>query len=126
MIFSRLVGNLKEIHFQTDACFSYLVGVMSKPDKHKWIFPARFRTGAYSWQASRLACQRLREAVSDRDCGAWCLNVKMTCDIHALMRDANDINSASGDFIEDQVHAFREAIVAGFYIRALFPKLRVF
>ena len=39
--------------------------VMSKPDKHKWTFPARFRTGAYSWQASRLACQRLREAVSE-------------------------------------------------------------
>ncbi len=33
--------------------------------KHKWIFPARFRTGAYSWKASRLACQRLREAVSE-------------------------------------------------------------
>ena len=39
--------------------------VMSKPDKHKWTFPARFRAGAYSWQASRLACQRLREAVSE-------------------------------------------------------------
>jgi hypothetical protein len=38
---------------------------MSKPDKHKWTFPARFRTGAYSWQASRLACQRLRETVSE-------------------------------------------------------------
>lgn len=38
---------------------------MSKPDKHKWTFPARFRTGAYGWQASRLACQRLREAVSE-------------------------------------------------------------
>ncbi len=48
----------------------------------------------------------------------------MTCDIHALMRDANDINSASDDFIEDQVHALREAIVAGFYFRALFSKLR--
>jgi hypothetical protein len=36
-----------------------------KPDKHKWIFPTRFRTGAYSWKASRLACQRLREAVSE-------------------------------------------------------------
>jgi hypothetical protein len=32
---------------------------------HKWVFPARFRTGAYSWKASRLACQRLREAVSE-------------------------------------------------------------
>ncbi len=38
---------------------------MSQHDKHKWIFPARFRTGAYSWKASRLACQRLREAVSE-------------------------------------------------------------
>ncbi len=38
---------------------------MSKHKKHKWIFPARFRTGAYSWKASRLACQRLREAVSE-------------------------------------------------------------
>jgi len=33
--------------------------------KHRWIFPARFRTGAYSWKASKLACQRLREAVSE-------------------------------------------------------------
>ena len=32
---------------------------------HKWTFPARFRAGAYSWKASKLACQRLREAVSE-------------------------------------------------------------
>lgn len=32
---------------------------------YKWVFPARFRAGAYSWKASRLACQRLREAVSE-------------------------------------------------------------
>jgi len=38
---------------------------MSKTEKHKWAFPARFRTGAYSWKASRLACQRLREAVAE-------------------------------------------------------------
>ena len=38
---------------------------MSELDKHKWIFPVRFRTGAYGWKASRLACQRLREAVSE-------------------------------------------------------------
>ncbi len=38
---------------------------MSQPVKHQWVFPARFRTGAYSWKASRLACQRLREAVSE-------------------------------------------------------------
>ena len=38
---------------------------MSKSEKHRWTFPARFRTGTYSWKASRLACQRLREAVSE-------------------------------------------------------------
>ncbi|RLJ16098.1 hypothetical protein DJ030_03315 [bacterium endosymbiont of Escarpia laminata] len=38
---------------------------MSNSEKHKWTFPTRFRTGAYSWKASRLACQRLREAVSE-------------------------------------------------------------
>ena len=38
---------------------------MVKHEKHKWIFPTRFRTSAYSWKASRLACQRLREAVSE-------------------------------------------------------------
>ncbi len=38
---------------------------MSNSEKRKWTFPARFRTGAYSWKASKLACQRLREAVSE-------------------------------------------------------------
>lgn len=38
---------------------------MTKSTKHKWIFPARFRAGVYSWKSSRLACQRLREAVSE-------------------------------------------------------------
>jgi len=38
---------------------------MTKPKKHKWTFPARFRSGVYSWKSSRLACQRLREAVSE-------------------------------------------------------------
>lgn len=38
---------------------------MSTLKKHQWTFPARFRAGAYSWKASKLACQRLREAVSE-------------------------------------------------------------
>jgi len=38
---------------------------MASTVKHKWIFPARFRAGVYSWKSSRLACQRLREAVSE-------------------------------------------------------------
>jgi hypothetical protein len=51
--------------WSTDEYFSYLVGVMRKPTKHRWTFPTRFRAGAYGWRASRLACQRLREAVSE-------------------------------------------------------------
>jgi len=38
---------------------------MTTKKVHKWIFPARFRAGGYSWKSSRLACQRLREAVSE-------------------------------------------------------------
>ena len=38
---------------------------MTKTAIHKWTFLARFRAGAYSWKSSRLACQRLREAVSE-------------------------------------------------------------
>ncbi len=38
---------------------------MTKNKAHKWTFPARFRAGVYSWKSSRLACQRLREAVSE-------------------------------------------------------------
>ncbi len=38
---------------------------MANKKSHKWVFPARFRTGAYGWKASKLACQRLREAVSE-------------------------------------------------------------
>lgn len=38
---------------------------MAAINKHKWVFPTRFRTGAYGWKASRLACQRLREAISE-------------------------------------------------------------
>ena len=38
---------------------------MTKAAAHKWIFPARFRAGAYGWKSSKLACQRLREAVSE-------------------------------------------------------------
>ena len=38
---------------------------MTGPTKHKWTFLARFRAGVYGWKSSRLACQRLREAVSE-------------------------------------------------------------
>ena len=33
--------------------------------KHKWTFSARFRKGAYQWNSSRLACQRIKEAISE-------------------------------------------------------------
>lgn len=32
---------------------------------HKWQFKSRFRAGAYGWKGTRLASQRLREAVSE-------------------------------------------------------------
>ncbi len=38
---------------------------MTKSGKHRWTFPARFRTGAYGWKASKLACKRVREAVGE-------------------------------------------------------------
>jgi len=39
--------------------------VSKKSDRHKWIFTSRFRAGVYSWKASNLAIQRIREAVSE-------------------------------------------------------------
>lgn len=33
--------------------------------RHKWTFTTRFRARAYGWRSSKLACQRLREAVSE-------------------------------------------------------------
>lgn len=38
---------------------------MTKPKAHKWTFTARFRTNAFGWKGSRLACQRIKEAVSE-------------------------------------------------------------
>ena len=39
--------------------------VSKKTDKHKWTFASRFRAGTYSWKASNLAIQRIKEAVSE-------------------------------------------------------------
>jgi len=38
---------------------------MAKPKSHKWVFKARFRSGAFGWRGSRLACKRIKEAVSE-------------------------------------------------------------
>ncbi len=38
---------------------------MKKPKPHKWIFTARFRAKAFGWKGSRLACKRIKEAVSE-------------------------------------------------------------
>ena len=38
---------------------------MKKTKLHKWTFTARFRTNAFGWNGSRLACQRIKEAVSE-------------------------------------------------------------
>jgi len=35
------------------------------PNQHKWSFKARFRSRAFGWKGSNLACQRLKEAVAE-------------------------------------------------------------
>ena len=36
-----------------------------KTPSHKWAFRARFRTNAFGWRGSKLAIERLREAVGE-------------------------------------------------------------
>ncbi len=38
---------------------------MTKQAAHRFVFPSRLRAGAHGWRSSRLACQRVREAVSE-------------------------------------------------------------
>ena len=38
---------------------------MTRQKSHKWTFAARFRRNAYGWNGSRLACKRIKEAVSE-------------------------------------------------------------
>ena len=38
---------------------------MRKTNSPKWVFTSRFRANAYSWKASKLACRRIKEAVSE-------------------------------------------------------------
>lgn len=39
--------------------------VKTSTPKHKWTFRARFRSCAFGWKASHLACKRLKEAVAE-------------------------------------------------------------
>ena len=36
-----------------------------KTPKHKWAFRPRFRTNAFGWRGSKLAIERLKEAVAE-------------------------------------------------------------
>src|ERR1035441_10924528 len=38
---------------------------MSKHAAHKWLFPTRVRPNAFSWKSSRVAVQRITEAVAE-------------------------------------------------------------
>lgn len=38
---------------------------MSKPKTNKWTFTSRFKTNAFGWKGSSLACKRIKEAVSE-------------------------------------------------------------
>ena len=39
--------------------------LQSMPTKHTWTFKPRLRAKAFGWQGSRLACQRLKEAIAE-------------------------------------------------------------
>ncbi|MGA7239469.1 MAG: hypothetical protein WBY44_27555 [Bryobacteraceae bacterium] len=39
--------------------------LQSMPTKHTWTFKPRLRARAFGWQGSRLACQRLKEAIAE-------------------------------------------------------------
>jgi hypothetical protein len=41
------------------------MNVKSKSSAHKWLFPARIRPRAFSWKSSRVAVERIREAVDE-------------------------------------------------------------
>jgi hypothetical protein len=39
--------------------------LQSMPTKHTWTFKPRLRAKAFGWKGSHLACQRLKEAVTE-------------------------------------------------------------
>lgn len=41
------------------------VAMKSKTVAHKWLFPSRIRPNAFSWKSSRVAVQRIREALGE-------------------------------------------------------------
>src|SRR5260370_15925406 len=41
------------------------LAVTSKNSAHKWLSPTRIRTNAFSWKSSRVAVQRIKEAVGE-------------------------------------------------------------
>ena len=48
--------------------------LQSMPTKHTWTFKPRLRANAFGWKGSHLACQRLKEAVTEIkkvDRAAW-------------------------------------------------------
>src|ERR1035438_3202172 len=58
MIFSKPI-----FHHCYPSCHNRIVKTLMP--KHTWTFKARFRSRAYGWKSSRLACQRLKEAVAE-------------------------------------------------------------
>jgi len=62
---SQLLSEADLLKFMKDKVLGNGMKTSKERVKHKWIFPARFRAGVYSWNSSKLACQRLREATSE-------------------------------------------------------------
>lgn len=63
MALSEIVGQKPIFRLSCTACHNRKVKALTL--KHKWTFRARFRSQAFGWKGSRLACQRLKEAVAE-------------------------------------------------------------
>ena len=75
---------------------------MTRQKPHKWIFTARFRRNAYGWRGSRLACKRIKEAVSEirkvaRKDPLLGVEEQVRKDIHEIV----NLNGSADTFVKD-------------------------
>ena len=85
---------------------------MAAGEKFKWMFTSRFRSGAYSWKASRLAVQRIKEAVSEikrinrKDCILSSAGAVLF--IEKLVSAIGEVDSSSGALGRAVYHALEQ------------------
>ncbi len=80
----------------------------------KWVFKNQFRSGAYGWKGSRLACQRVREAVSEIKKvarknhglaaeGAICLIEKLSPALQNVNTSSGSLGSPVGKALDEMI-----------------------